>query len=760
MTKNNHSYSLRLGKSMVLSLLALFIAGIVNAQVITTHGFNTPGDLEGWSIVHKTGTSSNVGWEIVPTGIYPNTDPVSGGGLAEFKSWDIESGNSYELNSPALSFAGANYQVSFFMYRDNNSSSTLDKLEVYYNTVEGSEGGTLLGAIHRSSTQDPQVSQTGWYEYTFYIPGTPSGDGYISLLAISKYGYHIHIDELVVEEVPSCIKPTGVSYSNITGNSVDVSWTASESNPSSYEYYYSEDNVTPEAEATVSGSVTETSVSISGLLPVKDYYLWVRSVCSSTDKSAWAFGGKFTTDCGAISEDFVETFDNVPSYGELPNCWREEFENVPASAYAEITTTYTSGNSEDLYIKINPNSATQGALYLISPEFSNLDNNKQISVKMEKDYSSGSNDNNSGSLEFGIITDVTDLSTYVTIENIALSNLLQEEWKEFMFNTTSYTGAMGGYIAFKYIPGTSTYNVFHINDFEYKDMPSCVRPLNLMVDNISSSSATISWTAPENAPGEGYECYYSTDDTEPSETTEGLVTSTEDNVEITGLEPTTDYYVWTRSVCSDTDKSVWSYATSFKTACSSYTAELTENFDDYAFAEVPDCWTTIIQDAGGYPDIFIDNARHVSPPNSMRMYNSSDVSGTYYLISPILSDLNSSKEISFQVNREVMYNGPTAKNYTMEVGIMTDAGDVATYQTLQNITQLIEVGVWTEITINTLAYTGGQGHIVIKWNPQAGGDYNKFFISSSYYNICIYSMFMKPFYLWINRCCTNTSCNK
>lgn len=96
----------------------------------------------------------------------------------------------------------------------------------------------------------------------------------------------------------SCYPPTGVSVSNITTTSAQTSWTASTSTPAGgYEYYYSTSSVAPTAATTPSGSTAAgvTSASLAALTPGTPYYVWVRSVCSGSDKSPWTNTASFQT---------------------------------------------------------------------------------------------------------------------------------------------------------------------------------------------------------------------------------------------------------------------------------------------------------------------------------------------------------------------------------------------------------------------------------------------------------------------------------
>jgi hypothetical protein len=103
--------------------------------------------------------------------------------------------------------------------------------------------------------------------------------------------------------------------------------------------------------------------------------------------------------------------------------------------------------------------------------------------------------------------------------------------------------------------------------------PTCYAPTALTVPaaTVTPNGASVSWTAPSIVPGTGYEVYYSTSNTSPTSATvldaTNSMTSATTSVSIIGLLPSTTYYVWVRSVCSGSDKSVWSTASSFVTSC-------------------------------------------------------------------------------------------------------------------------------------------------------------------------------------------------
>ena len=97
--------------------------------------------------------------------------------------------------------------------------------------------------------------------------------------------------------------------------------------------------------------------------------------------------------------------------------------------------------------------------------------------------------------------------------------------------------------------------------------PACAAPSALTSSSITSTSATISWTAASPAPTSGYEYFYFTSSTAPTAgttpsgtTAAGVVTAN-----ITGLTANTTYYYWVRSNCGGSGTSTWAGSSTFFT---------------------------------------------------------------------------------------------------------------------------------------------------------------------------------------------------
>jgi hypothetical protein len=168
-----------------------------NAQLLTEN-FDTALN---WTIAHPTGTSTLAGWSRATIGSAPSCSPFAGAGMAKFASYDVAAANAYSLTSPAIAFAGANYRITFKMYKDDGYPTDADNIKVYLNTVASSVGGTLLGTVNRSISLAPTVAANGWYSFSFDLPAATTGSKYISLLATSAFGNNMFIDEISVKEI-------------------------------------------------------------------------------------------------------------------------------------------------------------------------------------------------------------------------------------------------------------------------------------------------------------------------------------------------------------------------------------------------------------------------------------------------------------------------------------------------------------------------------------------------------------------------------
>lgn len=220
------------------------------------------------------------------------------------------------------------------------------------------------------------------------------------------------------------------------------------------------------------------------------------------------------------------------------------------------------------------------------------------------------------------------------------------------------------------LSGSGLPNIFAFSADVYSD---CVPPTLQATASITANSALVSWTAPSSAVT--YDVYHSTSNTIPASS----VTPTYPGVSgtsttIGGLNSNTNYYYWVRTNCSSaTSQSVWSFAGTFKTACSTFTVPYTENFDTTSTGSstnnnVPSCWA-YLESASftGYGYVAASNS--YSSPNSYYLYNSTATTGSQMLVSPPTVNLSDgNKRVRF-------YAKSGGANYTLLVGTLSNPTD-------------------------------------------------------------------------------------
>jgi len=143
----------------------------------------------------------------------------------------------------------------------------------------------------------------------------------------------------------------------------------------------------------------------------------------------------------------------------------------------------------------------------------------------------------------------------------------QTSWQNYLnttVNVSSFAGAtMRLVFEWKNDNSAGTQPPVSVDNISFL-VPTCMVPTAPATSAITSSSATIGWTAASPAPGNGYQYYYNTTNTPPTPATVGTaVTGTSAN--LTTLAPNTTYYWWVRSVCSPTDNSIWTAGPNFTT---------------------------------------------------------------------------------------------------------------------------------------------------------------------------------------------------
>lgn len=221
--------------------------------------------------------------------------------------------NTYDLTTIPFQLPSLSKRARFSIWMGANSGVNNLEFQISVNGSSYTTIATYTANAANSSSTSP------WDEKIIDLSSYANNLVVFRLKATSNFGSNfcnIGFDDFNIEDMPSCLSPTSLSSSNITSSSANISWTAPSIAPANgYEYYYSTTNTTPALSQIASGSTAAgtVSASLSTLNPATRYYFWVRSVCSSADKSAWSAVGNFTTACTVPSAPSNVLTSNVTS---------------------------------------------------------------------------------------------------------------------------------------------------------------------------------------------------------------------------------------------------------------------------------------------------------------------------------------------------------------------------------------------------------------------------------------------------------------
>ncbi|MFA6200636.1 MAG: fibronectin type III domain-containing protein [Bacteroidales bacterium] len=484
----------------------------------------------------------------------------------------------------------------------------------------------------------------------------------------------------------TCIAPTNLS-SVQSGNNRIISWTPGGSE-TQWLLQYSLSTDTSFVNST-SVNLVSNQDTIRGLNPSTSYKVRVKAICSATDSSSWSSTYSFTTGCITISSlPWYESFDtygiSYPPFSNMisPTCWS-------MSCYGTAIPyiyTYCYSSPGSFYIKSLANQYT----IVMTPR---IDNSIPINTLRAKFKLLKSNIN--CRLSIGVMSNTTDTSSFTEIAVVSPSILSAWEDTEVWFN--SYTGS-GKYIAFK--SNDTISNSVLLDNLELSLIPSCLNPTNLVANNISTTSASISWTSGQNETQWALEYKPSTTSWANATTINNI---TSNNYTLTGLYGSTAYDVRVKAVCSSTNESEWSNI-SFYTVISSL--PWSESFDSYGTdMKFPFAWTKLHDPLTSTSSIF---SIHYSNPTSLRLLSSAN--SNLIVISPKFDTSIHINTLRAKLKIKI-YDASNG----LSVGVMSNPNDTSSFVQIEELMPT-ELETWKDFEVWFNSYTGSGQYIAFKSN--------------------------------------------
>ena len=473
--------------------------------------------------------------------------------------------------------------LKFYSYAYGNSSTDYDPQDQYaiLPEMEGISGLRIkLNARKYSASYDATftvgvmtdpadvttyvvvdtISPTSANYESFVVPfNTASSDA--RFIAIKMEGVEVpttstaayrgvHIDDIVVEEIPNCIEPNNLTVvdSLVTMNSAVLTWTA-QGNETEWIFQYKKH---ADAEWT-SVPATNDTILLENLESATRYDARVAAKCSETDLSPFTDEVYFVTACGAYSivnqgaytegfEDYAGAAYNATT-GVIPNCWDAVSTGTVAPHVITPSDTYA-------YIHTGEKALTfygSGYCYAALPEFAEPLNTLQISFWAAMESASN------GTLTLGYITNETGIFHEIATYSRTTAKVM-----------APYETVLTA------VPDSAARLVFQwyyssqwsccIDDIKVSIIPNCLKPTNLeaALTKGDGSVATLNWKAGKNETAWAVE-YSLNEDFSDSV----YVEVTDSTLALTGLISDSTYYARVKAICSETEESEWSNVISF-----------------------------------------------------------------------------------------------------------------------------------------------------------------------------------------------------
>ena len=336
-------------------------------------------------------------------------------------------------------------------------------------------------------------SETGFESRSVSFANYTGSGQYIAIkLAQPSSNYNVaYVDDIQLGVGSTCSKPSSVQVSDITESSATIHWT-----PTGPESRWDVVVVPADDDLSLGMIMTTTTneYTYTNLNPSTDYCVYVRANCGS-DQSQWTFKTRFTTRCEAITTlPYSESFDTygtatsstITAPGPFPTCWTRRNTNT-SNVYPFVSSTYKYDGVGSLYM------CNGGSTYytLAISEAFDLSSYSGTDVALSFKVLRSSTSNGYGRVSVGIMTNPDDLSTFTSLKDLfGVDFPAVNTWYEHIVKLP-YTNRPF-YLAV-YQPALEQ-SYAYIDDIKIDVAPTCMEPSSLRVNEITGSSAKLTWT--------------------------------------------------------------------------------------------------------------------------------------------------------------------------------------------------------------------------------------------------------------------------
>ncbi|EAZ95892.1 CHU large protein; uncharacterized [Flavobacteria bacterium BAL38] len=476
----------------------------------------------------------------------------AGGTFIGMDGSDNTDGEISTLTSPLIditSLTTPRLKYAVFSNNVDDAARNLLQVEVWdgaawnlVNTVSDNLGANWVVFTTDLST----LTITGPIQIRFTVTGVANG-------GFTFYN-DVLIDDVIVEDIPSCVEPNTILASNVTSSTVDLSWTDG-SGGAQFDYEYAIQAPGTGIPATAGAQIGDVTVvgegfDINGdpLAANTTYEVYVRADCGGGDFSPWIGPITFTTLCNTFVAPYTEGFENA---GAIPSCWNMSgsenwlFSNAPGFNHIGnnglITGSTTSGG---YYAWVDDSTPNTTNATLTSPMIDVTALTVPRLTFFELSNNEGANPNSTLNVEVWDGAAWNPMATYNTNTN---------GWEKRVIDLSTLTITGDIQVRFIIVESASFYDDIAIDDVTIEETPSCLEPTLFAFDTVGTDSVTVSWTA-----GAGETEWEYVIQAQGTGVPAGAGISTTSNpLTISGLSSNTPYEIYLRAVCTLTEQSIW-----------------------------------------------------------------------------------------------------------------------------------------------------------------------------------------------------------
>jgi hypothetical protein len=245
------------------------------------------------------------------------------------KNWTVATGagggsvttaKSGTANMRFTSSSGGPHITRLISPQMNASTLTASELRFSYAQEVWFGDQNYLNVYYRDSLTGPwymvwsdSTNKASWTDVIQAIPST-SATLQFAFEGVDNYGRSVVLDNVQLDNVPSCPAPTMLGVNSTTSASANVYWTTG--GAANWVIEYGPTGFVLGAGTTM--AATNDTTTIAGLMPNTAYSFYVRDNCGAGDSSAWAGPVSFTTQCATVALNYIETFETAST---TLACW-------------------------------------------------------------------------------------------------------------------------------------------------------------------------------------------------------------------------------------------------------------------------------------------------------------------------------------------------------------------------------------------------------------------------------------------------------